>query len=47
MVRMFIKNKMQWNREKYVCVHLSMLAGPFKQTGVGEGWGDQSVVSQY
>jgi hypothetical protein len=42
MARMFIKNKMQ---KKYLCVHFSMLAGPFKLAGV-EG-GHQAVVSNY
>jgi hypothetical protein len=34
---MFIKNKMQQKRDKKLCANFSMLAAPFKQTGVGEG----------
>ncbi len=40
MAKMFTKNKMQQKGEIYLCAHFSMLAGPFKQTGVGGGHQD-------
>jgi hypothetical protein len=51
MARMFIKNKMQYKWEKYLCSHFSMLASPFKQTRVGGGiklWSlIRNFVNQY
>jgi hypothetical protein len=38
----FIKNNMQLKWEKYLRVHFSILAGPFKRTRVGGGGGASS-----